>query len=188
MKVDRLETHDRLSYFTKQDFDIGKTCQEMIDRRPFGDHPFYIFAHKRQLGLDERMNLLTMALKDGYACSMDKIPTDRMIWQPRLTKPKAEENSLLVKAYPGTDIVKIIWILPARELWSEFEKGKMTENKTVWESIQSFLTDKEGLERPEEDDYSDEAVSMIYMEIAKSAKQQAFRTSLIAGSLGLGDR
>jgi hypothetical protein len=68
MKLDRLDVHDRYEHFTKQDFDIGECCQDLINKRPFGDYPFYIFAHTRT---DD----------DGV--------TKRLIWQPRLTKPKA---------------------------------------------------------------------------------------------------
>jgi hypothetical protein len=179
MKIDRLEAHDRLLHLKKQDHDIGKTCQEMINLKPFGDHPFYIFAHKRQLGLDERLALyredFNRSLLDPYYVrlytSLDQVPTDRLIWQPRLTKPKAQTNSMLFKGYPGTDNVKVIWIIPDRCLWDQFEKGKMTENKTVWESIQAFVKNKEILESKEPDDYSDEAIEKIYFEITRAAKR-----------------
>ena len=90
LKVDPFETHDRYEHFKKQNFDIGECCQDLINKRPFGDYPFYIFAHTRT---DD----------DGV--------TKRMIWQPRLTKPQAQTNSMLFKAYPSTDNVKIIWSL-----------------------------------------------------------------------------
>ena len=177
MKINRLETHDRLQHLTGQDFDIGKTCQSIINQRPFGDHPFYIFAHKRQLGMDERIDLYQADFRNSLIelsytrkyMFMDQVPTDRLIWQPRLTKPKAQTNSMLFKGYPGTDNVKIIWIIPDRCLWEQFEKGKMTENKTVWESIDMFVNCPDKLEAKEEDDYSDQAIEKIYMEISRGA-------------------
>lgn len=149
MKINRLDAHDRYQYFTKQSFDIAECCQDLINQKPFGDHPFYIFAHART---DE----------DGV--------TKRLIWQPRLTKPKAQSNSMLFKAYPGTDVIKVIWMIPARELWDQYTKGKMTENKTVSESIQMFKADKKKLEEKEDDDMTDEQVDAIYKEISRNAR------------------
>lgn len=147
MKVDILDAHDRYQHFTKQSFDISECCEDLIKKKPFGDHPFYIFAHAR-------------TEEDGV--------TKRLIWQPRLTKPKAQTNSMLFKAYPGTDMIKIIWMIPARELWGQFEYGKMTQNQTVIESIEAFRNNREKLEAKESDDLSDEAINLIYLEIAKS--------------------
>jgi hypothetical protein len=149
MRINRLETHDRLLHFKKNDQDIGACCQNLIDARPFGSHPFYIFAHAR-------------TEDDGV--------TKRMIWQPRLTKPKAQTNSMLFKAFPGTEYVRVIWIIPARELWEQFEKGKVTASKTIIESIDKFLNHREQLESKDEDDLSDEQISAIYTNIARGAK------------------
>lgn len=152
MKVDRLETHDRLQHFTGQSFDIGECCQNLIDQRPFGDHPFYIFAHPRT---DD----------DGV--------TQRLIWQPRLTKPKSQENSMLFKAYPGKDTLKVIWLIPKSEMWHMYEQGKITENKTVSESIYNFRHFRKFLDSKEDDDYSDEKIDSIYEEISREAKKKA---------------
>jgi len=145
MKINILDAHDRLKHFTKQSFDIAECCQDLINQRPFGNNPFYIFAHART---DD----------DGVR--------KRLIWQPRLTKPKAQTNSMLFKAYPGTDAIKVIWMIPARELWAQFEKDKLTENKTVCESIYNFRFHKEKLEAKEEDDLSDIQIDSIYREIS----------------------
>src|SRR5882724_9710795 len=102
MKINRLETHDRFLDFTKKQFDISACCQNLIDQRPFGMHPFYIFAHTRT---DD----------DGVK--------KRLIWQPRLSKPQAQTNSMLFKAYPGTDLIKVLWMIPERALWGNFKKG-----------------------------------------------------------------
>jgi hypothetical protein len=149
MKIDRLETHDRLKHFTKQDFSIGECCQDLIDQRPFGNYPFYIFAHART---DE----------DGV--------TKRMIWQPRLTKPQAQSNSMLFKAYPGTDVIKVIWMIPAEELWGQYQKGLMTENRIVSESIYHFINNRKKLEAKEDDDLDDKKIDEIYKDIAMNSK------------------
>lgn len=154
MKVDPFETHDRYEHFTKQNFDIGECCQDLINKRPFGDHPFYIFAHART---DD----------DGV--------TKRLIWQPRLTKPQAQSNSMLFKAYPGTDVVKVIWMIPAKELWDQYTKGKITENKTISDSIHAFKTNKNKLEEREEDDLSDTQIDSIYRDICRNSPKKDFK-------------
>lgn len=149
MKIKILDAHDRLQHFTKQDFDIGECCQNLINQRPFGEVPFYIFAHTRT---DD----------DGV--------TKRLIWQPRLTKPKAQTNSMLFKAFPGSDHIKIIWMIPAREMWSQYKKGLLTESNIVWDSIQDFQYNREKLEKSEPDDLDDDKINHIYQSISRSAK------------------
>lgn len=154
-KLDKLETHDRYQHLTSQSFDIAECCQDLINQRPFGNHPFYIFAHAR-------------TEEDGA--------TKRLIWQPRLTKPKAQTNSMLFKAYPGTDTIKIIWMIPAREIWKNFELGQLTENLTVLESIEAFKNDRAKLEAKEDDDLNDEQINAIYAELAKTANKKSFQS------------
>ncbi len=117
MKLNLFEAHDRFQHLTKQNFSIGECCQDLINQRPFGNHPFYIFAHART---DD----------DGV--------TKRLIWQPRLTRPKPQSNSMLFKGYPGTDNVKVIWIIPDRNLWGQYKKGNVTESSIVEQSIYNF--------------------------------------------------
>jgi len=149
MKIDPLDAHDRLIHFKKQGFDIGECCQDLINQRPFGEHPFYIFAHART---DD----------DGV--------TKRLIWQPRLTKPKSQTNSMLFKAYPGSDIIKVIWMIPDRALWPQFKKGLMLENQTICESIDKFENDRQFLDKLEDDDFSDEVVDAIYRQVSIDAR------------------
>jgi hypothetical protein len=151
MKLNRLETHDRYEHFTKQQFDISECCQEVIKNRPeeFGNHPFYIFAHTRT---DD----------DGV--------TQRLIWQPRLTKPKPQTNSMLFKAYPPGDTIKVIWIVPKRELWGQYGKGLICENNTISDSIEDFKNNKYKLSLPEKDDLTDIEANAIYKEIARNIK------------------
>jgi len=127
-KIDKLETHDRFQHFTKQSFSIAECCQNLIDKRPFGTHAFYIFAHAR---------------------TDDDGSTKRLIWQPRLTKPRAQSNSMLFKAYPGTDNIKVIWMIPAEELWGQYDKGKMLQSKLVYESIEAYKYNRAQLEQKE---------------------------------------
>jgi hypothetical protein len=154
MILNFLETHDRYQEFTKKQMDISECCQDLIDQRPFGEHPFYIFAHARTE--DDGVN-------------------KRLIWQPRLTKPKAQTNSMLFKAYPGSDNVKVIWMIPARELWNNYNKGLITENKTVAESIHDFIFNRAQLEAKEDDDLDDATIDKIYEEIKQSARFKEFK-------------
>lgn len=149
IKINPLDAHDRYKHFTKQNFDISECCQDLVNKRPFGDHPFYIFAHAR-------------TEDDGV--------TKRLIWQPRLTKPKAQTNSMLFKAYPGTDLIKVIWMIPAREMWEQYELGKVTQSQVVSESIHDFKANREKLEAKEEDDLDDATIDRIYREISLTAK------------------
>lgn len=151
MKVNTLEAHDRYLHFTKQNFNIGECCEEVIKNRPneFGNRPFYIFAHPRT---DD----------DGIR--------QRLIWQPRLTRPKAQTNSMLFKAYPPGDTLKVIWIIPKHEMWPNYGVGMVCENKTISESIENFKNNKHILERPDPEDLDDNAAWAIYQEIARNAK------------------
>lgn len=151
LKINHLDAHDRLKYFTKQSFSIGECCQDLINQRPFGNYPFYIFAHPRT---DENGT------------------TKRLIWQPRLTKPKSQTNSMLFKAYPMSDIIKIIWIIPPRELWEQYKKGKLTENETISNSITNFQKNRTLLEAKEEDDLDEETINSIYSNIAIELKRK----------------
>jgi hypothetical protein len=167
MKITRTDAHDRFSFYQKQDFDIAACCQNLIDKRPFGDYPFYIFAHARTLGLDEKIKLYS----SGKYATLDQVPEKTIIWQPRLTKPKAQTNSMLFKAYPGSDNIKVIWVIPPKELWEQFKKGNMTENETICISIHDFEHNRDQLEAKEYDDLPDETIDRIYREISSSIKE-----------------
>lgn len=151
MKVNLLDAHDRYQHLINQDFDISACCQNMIDKRPFGNRPFYIFAHART---DD----------DGVR--------KRLIWQPRLTKPKAQSNSMLFKGYPGTDIIKIVWMIPARELWAQYKYGTLCQNQTVVDSIHAFEHDRAKLEASDPEDLSDEQAFRVYTELSREANEK----------------
>lgn len=157
MKLNRHETHDRLEHF-KQDqsdniFQGADDCMKknelslaLQERSPY----IYLFAHPRT--------------------SDNEIGVKRMIWQPRLTKPKAQTNSYLFRAQSKSDLLEIIWLLPPRELWPQYETGKVLVYEDVNVSIKNFLNHREELERPHKDDLPDHVVRMIYQEIAKQQK------------------
>jgi len=151
MRLNILDAHDRLKDLKKKEFSIGECCQDLINQRPFGEHAFYIFAHPRT---DD----------DGV--------TKRMIWQPRLTKPKAQSNSMLFKAYPGSDSIKVIWMLPPHEMWDQYEKGLLTENETVSNSIYDYKNNRAKLEMKEDDDLPDSKVDAIYRDLAYAAREK----------------
>ncbi len=137
MKINHLDAHDRLLHFKKQSDYISEGCRKCIENRPkaFEMFPFYIFVHART---DD----------DGV--------NKRLIWIPRLNKPKPQTNSMLFKAYPGTDSIKIIWQIPERSLWEQFEKGNLMESKEIIESIYLFEHDRKKLEQEEPDDLPEE--------------------------------
>jgi hypothetical protein len=182
MKISILDAHDRFSFLNKQDFSIGKCCQDLINQRPFGEHAFYIFGHSRTIGMDERIALFNVDFQDSLMNPtlkrkyhrLEDVPTHRFIWQPRLTKPAAQSNSMLFKAYPGTDNIKVIWMIPARELWSQYKQGLLTQNETIFESIYDFEHNRGKLEAKEPDDLSDAAINMIYEEISRTANRPKF--------------
>ena len=153
MKIHIHDAHDRLKHFKRpQQADyISQGCADCIKNRPpeFANHPFYIFAHTRT---DD----------DGV--------TKRLIWAPRLTKPKAQTNSMLFKSYPPTDRIKVIWMIPDRNMWNQYHKGNLTEHKIIIESIHYFEVNREKLEQKEEDDLDDSIIDEIYRQIAANAK------------------
>lgn len=181
MDINILDAHDRLKdVHKKNSLSISEMCEKIINERPFGDHPFYLFVHKRTIDFKERATIYNQDLYESFKGlpkqykDMKDVPSHRLIWQPRLTKPKAQTNSMLFKAYPGTDIVKTIWMIPERELWPEYKKGNLTADETVTISIDNFLNNRKELEAKEEDDLDDKQIQAIYRNMAtkKRLKQE----------------
>lgn len=189
MIIDRLETHDRLLQFRKQADYISRGCEDCIRNRPkeFQNYPFYIFAHAREINIDERIAIYNDDLKDSLINpryvrqykDLGEVPTSRLIWIPRLTKPQAQENSMLFKAYPPGDNIRVIWMIPARELWNQYDKGKMIENNMVSESIYNFKMNKEKLESAESDDLPEWRVKAIQQEIGRNFKPKSSEASSV---------
>jgi len=155
MKINRLETHDRLEHLiADQSASIAQGANDclkvnplslaMQDRSPY----VYIFAHPR-------------TSDDGLS--------KRMLWQPRLTKPKAQTNSYLFRAQSKTDILEICWLLPPSEMWDQYKTGNVTENQYVLWSINQFKNNRGSLEKSEPDDLPEEKIKSIYAEIRQAA-------------------
>lgn len=156
MKLNKLETHDRLVHLRNdQSQSFVQGIEDCLKRNPNAVSMqkffpwIYIFAHPR-------------TAEDGS--------NKRMLWQPRLIKPKAQTNSYLFRALSNTETLEIIWMIPPRELWEQYEKGKVTESESVMTSIANFLHHREDLERPHKDDYSEERIRAILESIEASQK------------------
>lgn len=158
MKLNRLETHDRLLHFKKdQALNINQGAEDCLKKNSLSlalqEHsPYvYLFSHPR-------------TADDGV--------TKRMIWQPRLTKPKAQTNSYLFRAQSKTDVLEVCWLLPPKEMWSQYKKGNVTENEWVNWSINMFQNHREELEKSYPDDLSEEICKHIYLKIAVNADEE----------------
>ncbi len=158
MKINRLETHDRLLHFKKdQEANINQGLEDCLKKNTLSlalqqRSPYiYIFAHPRTA--DDGVN-------------------KRMLWQPRLGKPKAQSNSYLFRATSKTDIVEICWIIPDRIHWEQYKKGNVTENEIANWSISQFLTNAQELEKPFPDDYTEDQIKMILLDIAREMEEE----------------
>ena len=183
MKLDKLETHDRLLQFNKQADYISQGCQDCINNRPHQfTMPFYIFAHQRTIDMDERVSayeydLISSHIDPSYKRqfnSLSDVPSAKLIWSPRLSKPTPQQNSMLFKSYPGTDNIKVVWMIPAQEMWAQYEKGLMLQSSIVVDSIFKFKNDFESLSLPEDDDLPDDKVNEIYASIARDYGNHKF--------------
>lgn len=152
MKLNILETHDRLEHFKKEQNDtVLQGCQDCLkknslslaiqERSPY----LYIFAHPR-------------TADDGF--------TKILYWQPRLSRPKAQTNSYLFRAISKTDLIEICWIIPPRELWPEYKTGNVMESDTVTWSIRQFQYNRAALEAPLQEDCTEEQFQKIMKSIA----------------------
>ena len=189
MKVNILESHDRLLQFQKQADYIAKGCKDCIENRPreFGNITFYIFAHKRSIELDEKLSLFQDDLKESL-CDisykrkynrMEEIPSARLIFSPRLTKPEPQENSMLFRNKPPSEDVEVLWMIPDRELFGQYKKGNLTESSIITESVHLFLNNKSKLAKTEKDDIPESTIKAIYREIAHNSKNGKSKKQLI---------
>ena len=71
---------------------------------------------------------------------------------------------------PGSDEVRIIWMIPEEHLWPEYEKGKVCESSVIAQSINDFKKNRVALEASEQDDPSEEEAMVIYREILETQK------------------
>ncbi len=156
MKVDRLEAHDRLEYFKKdQESNIFHGAEDCLKKNPLSlalqdKSPYiYIFAHPRTA--DDGIN-------------------KRMLWQPRLTKPEPQTNSYLFRAISHTDVIEVCWLLPPREMWAQYKRGNLTEEDTVLWSINQFQHDRKKMGSAEHDDLKYEKIQEIYKFVCRESK------------------
>jgi len=151
MKVNILEAHDRLLHFKKdQEVNIFNGAEDCMkrnqdslfyqDRSPY----IYIFAHPR-------------TADDGV--------TKRLLWQPRLEKPKAETNSYLFRAKSHTDIIETIWIIPPVEFWGQYKEGNVVEHEIVNWCIDQYLHNRKNLEFKDPEDLPEERCKQILREL-----------------------
>jgi hypothetical protein len=163
--IDRLETHDRLKEVIKtQEQNVFQGAEDCLkrnklslalqDRSPY----IYIFAHPR-------------TMEDGL--------TKALYWQPRLTKPKSQTNSYLFRCLSHQDQIEVCWILPPREMWPEYDAGKITESDIVRWSIDMFVNHRFKLDQEYHDDLSDGEIKHIYKEIDLYFKHQKLGKRLI---------
>jgi hypothetical protein len=165
MKLSRLETHDRLLSFQKeQAININQGLEDCLKKnslslalQQYSDY-IYIFAHPR-------------TAEDGV--------TKKMIWQPRLSKPRAQTNSYLFRAVSHSDLAEICWLLPPREMWAQYEKGNITESEWVKWSIHQFTHNREDLEKPFAEDHTEERAKNIYLLAAQDLDKEFERDKLM---------
>lgn len=165
MKINRLETHDRLLFFKKdQDVNIFQGAEDCLrknelslaiqDRSPY----VYLFAHPR-------------TADDGV--------TKVMYWDPRLSVPEAQTNSYLFRALSKSDIVEIIWMIPPKEMWKQYQKGNVTENDYVIWSINQYKNNRKVLEKPHPDDLPEELQKAVLRQIIDEKRQDIRNRKMI---------
>lgn len=159
MKINRLETHDRLLHLKEdQSINIAKGAEDCLKKNQLSlalqeKSPYiYLYAHPR-------------TADDGV--------TKVMYWQPRLSKPKAQTNSYLFRAQSKTDVIQVCWMIPPREQWAQYKKGNVTEHETVIWSINQFQHNREKLEENDPDDLPDHRGELIYKQVIKEWLQQS---------------
>jgi hypothetical protein len=154
MKLNILDTHERHKHLMKNQWEVvAKGAEDCLKNNPIAVAiqmrcPYvYLYAHPR---------------------TADNGADKRLLWQPRISRPPPQTNSFLFRAISKTDLIEICWLLPPREMWRQYEKGKVTESDlTAW-SIDQFQHNREVLARDHPEDLSDEAGCKIYREIMKS--------------------
>lgn len=159
MKINRLETHDRLLHFKKDQSDIvSKGCEECLKSNPLSlslqkhSDYIYIFAHPR-------------TADDGV--------TKVLYWQPRLSKPTPQSNSYLFRAMSNTDNLEVCWILPPDEMWGQYKKGNVTESEIILWSIDQYSNHKDEMKKPFEGDLSKDQIYNIYRKIGRDMEDEA---------------
>ena len=174
MKINRLETHDRLQHFHKdQTLNISQGAEDCLkknrlsialqERSPY----VYLFAHPR-------------TADDGV--------TKVMYWQPRLTKPLAQTNSYLFRAVSKGDLMEVCWLLPPDELEGQHKKGNITEHELVTWSWNQYKHNRKELEKRDPDDLPDDRCRWIYKAVLNEIRQEQHWQDIInPRTLGVDD-
>jgi len=168
MKLNRLETHDRLQHFVKdQAINIFQGAEDCLKKNPDSlaiqeKSPYvYLFAHPRTA--DDGVN-------------------KRMLWQPRLSIPEAQPNSYLFRAISHTDTIQVVWLLPPKEQWKQYEKGNVTESNEVAWSIEMYKHKRKELEKPHPDDILEEYGRLILKAIVDEKLQDVKKKKMLSSS------
>lgn len=158
MKLDRLETHDRLLHLIKdQSAMIVKGCEDCLFRNP------------KSLAIQEKSHYVYIY---GHARTADNGVDKIIFWDPRLCKPYPETNSFLFRAKSKTDILEECWIIPERHLWYQYRTGNITEHKTVLWSIDQYLNNRIKLAEPDPDDFPEERAKELLRQIIDEKRQE----------------
>lgn len=168
MKLNRLETHDRLQYLIKdQSANIYQGAEDCLKKNPLSlaiqeRSPYvYIFAHPRT-----------------HDNGVDKV----MYWDPRLSIPEPQTNSYLFRAISKTDMIEVVWMIPPREQWEQYKLGNVTESNWCLWSINQFLHNKKNLDKPHPEDMSEEYSAKI-MQMIVDEKRQELRNKKMMDNL-----
>jgi len=158
MKINRLETHDRLMHFKKdQEANIFQGAEDCLKKNPLSlaiqdKSPYvYIFAHPRTA--DDGVN-------------------KRMLWDPRLSIPEPQTNSYLFRAISKTDIIEVIWMLPPVETWPQYKKGNITESNWCRWSIDMYTKNRKELDKPHPEDMPEDQTRWILKSIVDEKRQE----------------
>jgi len=156
MKISLFETHDRLEHFKKDQWEtISQGAEDCLKKNRDSlaiqsKCPYvYLFAHPRTAdnGIDKRL-----------------------LWQPRISRPKPQTNSYLFRAISFSDTIEICWLLPPRELWGQYDTGKVTESSIVQWSIHQFEYNREFLEANHPEDLPEARAKEIYKEVLRGLR------------------
>lgn len=187
MKINRLEAHDRLLHFKKTQAEIiFAGAEECLKKNSLSlayqqRSPYvYVYAHARTIDADEKISIfnddLQKSLLDPFYTrkyqSLAQAPEKRLIWMPRLAKPKFEPNSFLFRAISHSDNLEMCWMLPAQEFWGQYTEGNVTESIEARWSIYQYNHKKKEMEMPHPDDLSDERSKAILLDIAREIEQE----------------
>lgn len=158
MKLNFLETHDRLQHLVDdQSGNVFRGAEDCFKKNPFSlaiqEKCPYVYIHAFPKTADDGVN-------------------KKMFWHPRISKPTASTNSFLFRGISGTDMLEIIWIIPERYLWAQYQQGNLLENKDVLISINNFENHRSKLELPHEDDLPEWRQQQIMASILAEHTQQ----------------